>query len=123
MVSSSILPNGSVKNLLVIFDQCINMYEHFTSVCRAVYWHLKNIYCLQARLTQDTLVTLVHALVTYSIDYCNFLLYGISDHNINCLQQVQKCAYCIHTNTRKYDHTTPILKQLHWLYVRQHVHF
>ena len=31
MLKSWITPNGSVKNLEVIFDQCINMYEHVTS--------------------------------------------------------------------------------------------
>ena len=46
MGASSITPNGSVTNLGVIFDQCINMHEHVTSVCRAAYYHLKNIHCL-----------------------------------------------------------------------------
>jgi len=27
------------------------------------------------------------------------------------------------TNTRKYDHITPILLKLHWLPVRQRIHF
>jgi len=43
--ASSITPNGSVKNLGVIFYQCINMHEHVTSVCRAAYYILKNIQC------------------------------------------------------------------------------
>ena len=74
MGASSITPNGSVKNLGVIFDQCINMHEHVTSVCRAAYYHLKNIHCLKAFLTQEALVTVVHAFVTSCIDYCNSLL-------------------------------------------------
>jgi hypothetical protein len=76
-------PNGSLKNLGVIFDQSINMYEHVTSVWRAAYYHLKNVHCLKAFLTQEALVTVVHAFVTSRIDYCNSLLYGISDYNIN----------------------------------------
>ena len=55
--ASSITPNGSVKNLGVIFDQCINMHEHVTSVCRAAYYHLKNIHYLKEFLKQETLVT------------------------------------------------------------------
>ena len=51
MGASSITPNRSVKNLGVIFDHCINMYEHVTSVCRPAYYHLKNIHCLKAFLT------------------------------------------------------------------------
>ena len=32
---------------------------------------------------QESLVTVVHAFVTSRVDYCNSLLYGISDYNIN----------------------------------------
>jgi len=70
MGASSNSPNGSVKNLGVFLDHCINMYEHVTSVCRGTYYHLKNIHCLKAFLTQQVLVTIVHAFVTSRIDYC-----------------------------------------------------
>ena len=63
-------------------------------------------------------VTVVHAFVTSGIDYCNSLLYGISDYNINRLQWIQNSAARIVTNTRKYDHITPILQKLHWLPLR-----
>ena len=62
-------------------------------------------------------------LVTSRIDYCNALLYGISDYNIKRLQRIQNSAARIVTNTRKYDHITPILQKLHWLLVRQRIHF
>ena len=110
MGASSITPNGSVKNLGVIFDQCINMHEHVTSVCRAAYYHLTNIHCLKAFLTQESLVTVVHAFVTSRIDYCNSLFYGISDYNINRLQRIQNSVAGIVLHTRKYDHITPILQ-------------
>ena len=74
-------------------------------------------------LTQEALVTVVHAFVTSRIDYCNSLLYGISDYNINRLQRIQNSAALIVTNTRKYHHITPILQKLHWLPVRQRIHF
>jgi len=118
MGASSITPNGLVKNLGVF-----NMHEHVTSVCRAAYYHLKNIHCLKAFLTQETLVTVVHASPASQIDYCNSLLYGISDYNINRLQRIKKSVARIVTNTRKYDHITPILKTIHWLPIRQRIHF
>ena len=99
------------------------MHEHVTSVCQAAYYHIKNIHCLKAFLTQDALITVVHAFVTSRIDYCNTLLYGISDYNINRLQRIQNSAARIVTNTRIYDHLTPILQKLHWLPVRQGIHF
>ena len=87
------------------------MHEHVTSVCRAAYYHLKNIHCLKTFLTQKTLVTVVHAFVASCIDYCNSLLYGIFDYNIN---RLQNRAAGIVTNTRKYGHITPILQKLHF---------
>jgi len=111
MGASLITPNGSVQNLVVNFDQCINMYEHVTSVCSAASYHLKNIHCLKALLTQEALGTVVHAFGTSHIDYCNSLLYGISDYNTNRLQLIQNSAPGILTNTRKYYHITPILQK------------
>ena len=60
-----------------------------TSVCRAAYYHPKNMHYLKAFWTQEALVTVVHAFVTSHIDYCNSLLYGISDYNIIRLQQIE----------------------------------
>ena len=56
---------------------------------------------LKALLVQEALVTVVHAFVTSRVDYCNFLLYGLSDYNINRLQRIQNSAARIVTNTRK----------------------
>jgi hypothetical protein len=36
---------------------------------------------------------------------------------------IQNSAAHILTNTRKYDHITPILQKLHWIPVRQRIHF
>ena len=74
-------------------------------------------------MTQEAVVTVVHAFVTSRIDYCNSLLHGISAYNINRIQRIQNSAARIITNSRKYDHITPILQKLHWLRVRQRIYF
>ena len=107
MGASSVTPNGLVKNLGVIFDQCINMCE---SVYRAAYYHFKNIRCLKHSWHKKHLIVfVVHAFVTSRIDYYNSLLYGMSDYNINHLHWIQNSAARIVTNTRTCDHITPIL--------------
>jgi len=78
---------------------------------------------IKAFLTQEAPVTVVHAFVTSRIDYSNYMLYGLSEYNINRLQRIQNSAVRIVTNTQKYDHITPILQTLHWLPVRQRIHF
>jgi len=42
---------------------------------------------------------------------------------VNRLQSVQNAAARLVTGTRRSDHITPVLHQLHWFVVRQHVHF
>jgi len=39
------------------------------------------------------------------------------------LQSVQNAAACLVTGTRWCDHITPVFRQLHWLPVRQRIHF
>ena len=55
------------------------------------------------------------------LDYCNALLYGVSDRLICRLQSVQNAAARLVTGARRCDYITPILRQLHWLPVRQRV--
>jgi len=42
---------------------------------------------------------------------------------INRLQRIQNRTTHILTDTRKYDHITPILPKLYWLPVRQRIHY
>ena len=67
--------------------------------------------------------TLVEAFVSCRLDYCNSLFFGISEGLMNRLQSVQNAATCLVTGTRRSDHITPVLRQLHWLPVRQSVDF
>ena len=66
----------------------------------------------------------VHAFVTPKLDYCNSLLYGLPKRFLIAkLQPVQNSAAHIVCMTRKFDHITPSLIDLHWLPVRHHIAF
>jgi len=47
------------------------------------------------------------------LDYCNALLYGVSDRLMCRLQSVQNAAARLVTGARRCDYITPILRQLH----------
>ena len=67
--------------------------------------------------------TLVQAFISCCLDYCNSLLFGISDGLVRRLQSVQNAAAPLVTGARRCGHITPVLRQLHWLPVRQRVVF
>jgi len=62
--------------------------------------------------------TMVQAFVISRLDYCNALCYGITDE----LTRLNAAARLV-TSTRRCDHISPMLRQLHWLPVRQRVVF
>jgi len=78
---------------------------------------------VRSSLTLEAANTLVHAFVSSCLDYCNSLLYMINDGLLAKLQTVQNAAVRVMTETRKFDHITPMLHQLHWLLVHQRITF
>ena len=51
------------------------------------------------------------------------LICGVADCVIRKLQGVQNAAARMITGTRKFDHITPTLRQLHWLPVAQQIQY
>ena len=76
---SSITLTTSARNIGVIFDNCNQMKEHITTVCRASHFHLRNIGSIRHYLTPETCATLVHNLISSQLDYCNSLLIGLPE--------------------------------------------
>jgi len=74
-------------------------------------------------VSEDASKILVQVFVSCRLDYCNSLFFGISEGLMNRLQSVQNAAARLVTGTRRSDHISPVLRQLHWLPVRQRVHF
>ncbi len=110
-------------NLGVTFDSGMTMQPHIDSVCRSGYYHLRNISRIRKCLTKDSCVILVHAFISSRLDYCNSLLIGVPECYLNKLQVLQNSAARVVTFTRRFDHITPILYELHWLPVEERIKF
>ena len=63
----------------------------------------------------ETAKTLVRDFVTSKLDNCNALLYGLPKYKIQRLQHVLICAARPVTLSRKHDHISPVLMELHCL--------
>ena len=70
---SSITPTTSARNIGVIFDNCGQVREHITSVCRASHFHLRNIGSICRYLTPERCATLVHSLISSKTRLLQFL--------------------------------------------------
>ena len=99
------------------------MAPHVTAVCKSAFFHLRNISKIRKFLNTETTKSLVHAFITSKVDYCNSLLYGVPKYLLLRLQRVLNCAARIVFKSNKYDHITPLLKELHWLPIEQRIKF
>ena len=82
------------------------------------YNQLRQLRPVVRSLSVNATKTLVQAFISCRLDYCNSLLFGISDGLLRRLQSVQNAVARLVTGARRCDHITPVLRQLHWLPVR-----
>ena len=117
--STPIDPKTSLRNLGCIMNASGEMRHQINAVCKASYFHLRNISRIRKMLTDDAAATLIHAFITARLDSCNSLLVGCTQQQIGKLQRVQNAAARVLARKTKRDSITTILKTLHWLPVRQ----
>ena len=83
-------------------------------------YSLYNLRQIRKCLTDEACKTLVHALVTCHLDYCNALLHDVSQYQ---QQRVLNAAARLICRLPKYYHISPMLKDLHWLPIKYRVIF
>ena len=69
----------------------------------------------------DTCAAAVRALVLSRLDYANSLLYDVPDCALEKLQVLQNNAARLVSRCPRRGHITPVLRQLHWLPIRQRI--
>jgi len=57
------------------------------------------------------------------LDYCNSVLAGLPASTVNILQRDQNAAARLICQLKPREHVTPSLQQMHWLPVKQRVHY
>ena len=110
--NSTVSSARHVKNLGVIQDSCLTMEQQTNAITKACYFQIGKI---RRFITTDACKTLVHATITSRLDYANVLLYGLPQSLLAKLQRVQNSAARLISRSRKRDHITPVLRELHWL--------
>ena len=121
--SSVVEVSPFAKNLGVYLDSCLSMDRQISHISQSCMFHLRNIASLRQHLSERTTATVINALVTSRLDYCNALLYGCPQDKLKRLQRIQNIAARVLTRTPCDQHITPLLKDLHWLPIRARVLF
>ena len=75
---TTIIPSMQVRMLGVILDNKLTMLPHANNVVRGCFYHLRQLRSIRSSQTDSAAKTIVHALISSRIDYCNSLLFGVS---------------------------------------------
>ena len=79
---------------------------------------------IRHHLTSEVANTVACSIVGTWIEYCNSLLYGVSEKYLDKLQRVQnKLARVVMNVGLRDHHTVDLLRELHWLPVRSRIIF
>ena len=113
----------TVKDLGVYFEQHLHAERQVNALCSASYYHLSNISAIRGCLSKSSAEKLIHAFVMTKLDFCNSLLASLPQKLIKKVQRLQNAAARIVNKTPQRDHITPVLRQLHWLPVRERIDY
>ena len=123
MGDSVVMSSSKARNIGVTFDQHLSMVNHISSICKSSYVQIRNLAKIKKFVDRSSLEHLVHAFITSRLDFCNSLLCGLPSAQIQRLQRIQNIAARLLTGCSKFEHITPILRELHWLPVEQRIKF
>ena len=112
---SQISSSPKVRDLGIIFDNCLSLDAHISNVCRSTHFYLRNIGRIRTLLTFHATAHLIHALITTRLDFCNSILYNLPNNKIERLQRIQNQAARMLTRSPRRNHITPVLREMHWL--------
>ena len=121
--TATITPVSSARNLGSWFDSKLTMVAHISKTCNSALYYFYNLRRIRQYLSKDNTKTLIHAYISSRVYYCNSLLYGLQEYQLNKLQRVQNMCARLICNESKYCHITPLLVDLHWLPVKFRIEF
>ena len=80
--------SSKVRDLGVIFDQFLNFDDHISAICRSTHFHIRNTGKIRNLLSYDACSTIIHALISCRLDYCNSILYNVPKSKTDRLQRL-----------------------------------
>ena len=117
--NTTIPVSTSARNLGFIFDSDMSLTSQVNLFCKSSHFHIRDIRRIRNLIPPSIATTLANSLVSSRLNYCDSLYFCMSKQNIQKLQRVQNSLARAIAQTSKYQHITPVLKDLHWLPITQ----
>jgi hypothetical protein len=121
--SDAVSPVSTVRDLGVHLDADLSMRAHISKTVASCFASLRQIRSIRRSVPRPVLQSLVAALVISKLDYGSATLAGLPAVQLNRLQAVLNAAARLIFTARKYDHITPLLRDLHWLRMPERITF
>ena len=115
-----IYPSTHVKNLGVYIDKYMLFDVHINELTKKVMGTLMFINRISHNFNKSTRIIVVQSLVLNLINYCIDIWGSTNETLLHNVQKIQNFAAKVAVGcSRKYDHVTPIIKELKWLKIKQ----
>ena len=111
--SDYISPSSAVRDLGVYIDSDVSMRSHVAKTVSPCYSVLRQLRTIRRSVSRSVLQSLVSSLVLSRLDYGNSTLAGVSSHLLSLLLSVMNAAARLILSSSKFQHITPLLRQLH----------
>ena len=118
LLGKQLTPAKSAKDLGVILDPNLTYEDHITKTVSTCMSRLGQINRVKHVLDKDTLTIVVNCLVFSKLFYCSNVWSNTTESNLDKVQKVQNFACRIISGVKKFDHITPVLREMHWLPIR-----
>ena len=120
----SVRPSTYVRNLGVMVDSSLSMEAHISHLTRSCFYHLRQLRVVRRSLTMDSAHSLIRALVHSRLDYCNGVMAGLRQFQINRLQSILRAAARLVLQLPGWSPVSDLMRtQLHWLPFPQRIQF
>ena len=116
-------PATSARDLGIHLDADATMSSHVAKAVSSCFSVLRQLRNIRRSVTNPVLQSLVVSLVLTRLDYGNASLADLFSTLLDRLQSVLNAAARLIFSARKHDHISPLLNDLHWLWVPQRTEF
>jgi len=109
VLSSAVNVIDNARDLCVTINSRLTMADQIAATCQSAYFQLRQLWLITRSLSSDATKAVVQAFIMCRLDYCNSLLFGITDDQHQRLQAIQKSTVHLVSGAHRLDHITPVL--------------